>query len=76
MKRIFAIGFFTFALGLTFVSAFGQNDPYFSSQGAWGQSFADQWALTRIGFTPKGSGQSAWDIETGETQPIIKNAKT
>jgi subtilisin family serine protease len=47
------------------------NDPYFASRGAWGQPFADQWALTRIGFTPKGSGTSAWDIETGDGRPVI-----
>ena len=47
------------------------NDPFFSSKGAWGQSFGDQWALPRIGFTPKGSGASAWDLETGEGKPVI-----
>jgi subtilisin family serine protease len=47
------------------------NDPYFASNGAWGQAFGDQWALPRIGFTPKGSGASAWDIETGERRPVI-----
>jgi subtilisin family serine protease len=47
------------------------NDPYFSSAGAWGQPFPDQWALPRIGFTPKGSGKSAWDVETGEGHPVI-----
>lgn len=47
------------------------NDPYFASKGAWGQSYGDQWALTKIGFLPKGSGKSAWDIETGESKPVI-----
>jgi subtilisin family serine protease len=47
------------------------NDPYFSSAGTWGQAFADQWALPKIGFVPKGSGKSAWDIETGEGKPVI-----
>lgn len=47
------------------------NDPYFASKGAWGQTFGDQWALPRIGFTVKGSGASAWDIETGEQRPVI-----
>lgn len=47
------------------------NDPYFMSKGAWGQAFGDQWALPRIGFTPKGTGTSAWDVETGETRPVI-----
>jgi subtilisin family serine protease len=27
--------------------------------------------LHRIGFTPKGTGQSAWDLETGERRPVI-----
>ena len=47
------------------------NDPYFASKGAWQQSFGDQWALPRIGFTAKGSGTSAWDAETGEQRPVI-----
>lgn len=47
------------------------NDPYLSSSGAWKQAYADQWALAKIGFTPKGSGASAWDIETGEGKPVI-----
>ncbi len=47
------------------------NDPYYASKGAWGQTFGDQWALPRIGFTPKGSGRSAWDIETGDQHPVI-----
>lgn len=47
------------------------NDPYFVSTGAWGQSFADQWALPKIGFLPKGSGKSAWDLETGEGKPVV-----
>lgn len=45
------------------------NDPFFSSSGAWGQSFADQWYLARIGFPPKGA--SAWDLETGASRPVI-----
>lgn len=48
-----------------------QNDPYFSSAGAWNQEHLDQWALGKIGFTKKGSGKSAWDIETGEGQTVI-----
>lgn len=47
------------------------NDPYFSSTGAWGQPFPDQWYLPRIGFLPRGTGKSAWDIETGEGRPVI-----
>jgi subtilisin family serine protease len=66
---------FALAAMLLASSAFAQttapNDPYFSSKGAWGQAQADQWTLARIGFTPKGSGESAWDIETGESRPVI-----
>lgn len=47
------------------------NDPFFSSKGSWGQAYGDQWALPRIGLMPRGSGQSAWDIETGEGRPVI-----
>ncbi len=47
------------------------NDPFYASTGAWGQPFLDQWYLHRVGFLPKGSGQSAWDVETGEGRPVI-----
>lgn len=52
-------------------NGWAQNDPYYSSKGAWGQSFADQWALPKIGFTAQGSGKSAWDLETGKSQSVI-----
>jgi len=62
-------------LGVWAVSAHADpglpNDPFFTSKGSWGQSFGDQWALARIGFTPKGSGASAWDLETGQGKPVI-----
>ncbi len=53
------------------VQGFAQNDPYYSSSGAWDQNHMDQWALSKIGFSPKGSGNSAWDLETGESQSVI-----
>ena len=62
---------FVITLSLGGVSAFGQNDPYFSSSGTWGQAYSDQWALEKIGFRPKGSGDSPWDVETGESNTII-----
>jgi subtilisin family serine protease len=55
----------------TVAQAAEPNDPFVTSQGAWGQTFGDQWYLPRIGFIPKGSGKSAWDVETGEGRPII-----
>lgn len=55
----------------TSATVYAQNDPYFSSSGAWGQSYPDQWAMQKIGLTPKGTGDSAWDIETGEGKPVI-----
>lgn len=71
MKYVISILSIAFCLTTISSTAFGQNDPYFSSQGAWGQSFADQWALSKIGFTKKGSGESAWDIETGKSRSVI-----
>jgi subtilisin family serine protease len=54
---------------------FGQdhrpNDPLYRSRGAWGQAYDDQWGLKRAGFTPLGSGTSAWEIETGAGRPVI-----
>ncbi|OGQ78306.1 MAG: hypothetical protein A3F90_13900 [Deltaproteobacteria bacterium RIFCSPLOWO2_12_FULL_60_19] len=47
------------------------NDPYLYSKGSWGQSYGDQWGHPRIGLTPMGAGKSAWDIETGEKNPIV-----
>ena len=46
------------------------DDPYYGSYGAWGQSYEDQWALQRVGFTRPGSGDSAWDVETGASHPV------
>ncbi len=57
--------------GAAFGEAVAPNDPFFSSKGAWGQPFGDQWALPKIGFHAKGSGRSAWDIETGEGRPVV-----
>lgn len=36
------------------------DDPYFSSQGSWGQSYDDLWGLKKI------KADSAWDISQGE----------
>jgi hypothetical protein len=47
------------------------NDPYFYSKSSWGQSYQDQWAHWKIGLTPMGVGKSAWDIETGEKNPVV-----
>lgn len=72
--RRFAFAFaivFLFFLSVVSEQALAQNDPYFSSSGAWNQDHLDQWALRKIGFTQKGSGKSAWDLETGEGQTVI-----
>ncbi len=71
MRNFWLIGILSFTCCMAPGSILAQNDPYFSSKGAWDQSFADQWALPKIGFPPKGSGRSAWDIETGEKQAVI-----
>lgn len=46
------------------------NDRYFTSRGSWGQAYADQWGLHRIGFTADGGdpARSPWP-ERG--QPVI-----
>ena len=46
------------------------NDPYLYSKGSWGQTYQDQWAHWKVGLTPMEAGKSAWDIETGEKNPI------
>jgi len=47
------------------------NDPYLYSKESWGQSYEDQWGHRKIGLTPMGLGTSAWDIETGEKNPVV-----
>jgi subtilisin family serine protease len=47
------------------------NDPYLYSKGSWKQSYQDQWGHWKIGLTPTGTGKSAWDIETGEKNPVV-----
>lgn len=71
MKKLFLACVSVLAFGFGGTAAFGQNDPFYSSSGAWDQDFADQWALEKIGFSQKGSGKSAWDIETGENSSVI-----
>lgn len=41
------------------------NDPYYSSSGTWGQSYADLWGLKMI------QAESAWDITTGDASLIV-----
>jgi subtilisin family serine protease len=47
------------------------NDPLLYSKGGWGQDYPDQWGHQKIGLLPMGLGKSAWDIETGEKNPIV-----
>jgi len=41
------------------------NDPYYTSTGNFGQPFADQWAIQRIGAA------QAWDVTTGSDSLVI-----
>jgi subtilisin family serine protease len=45
------------------------NNHYFTSKGSWGQKYADQWGLARIGFdtTP----DSAWKLVKRDAQPVV-----
>jgi subtilisin family serine protease len=45
------------------------HNHYFVSQGSWGQKYADQWGLQRIGFdaTP----QSAWRLVKAAAKPVV-----
>jgi subtilisin family serine protease len=48
------------------------TDRFYHARGSWGQAYEDQWALKRIGFTPAGSGTSAWDqIQHEALHPVI-----
>lgn len=45
------------------------KDPYLKSRGSWGQSYDDQWAIKRVGYTQK--SDSAWNIEDGRKHPVV-----
>ena len=45
------------------------NDPYFQNKGSWGQKYADQWAIQRVGFTAKKG--SPWDAIQKDGAPIV-----
>lgn len=47
------------------------NDPFYASSGTWQQSYADQWALKRIGFDAAEGQESAWQLESGAAKPVI-----
>lgn len=44
------------------------NDPYYHSSNSWEQGYADQWALHKIGFPPK--GKNAWDLLDEEDSEV------
>ncbi|MEE9501871.1 MAG: S8 family peptidase, partial [Candidatus Aminicenantaceae bacterium] len=45
------------------------DDPYFVGKGGWGQSYDDQWAIKRVGFTD--GEDSAWNKLGANPQPVI-----
>lgn len=47
------------------------DDPFYGSAGAWQQSYDDQWAIKRIGFDAANGEDPAWNIESGESNPVI-----
>jgi subtilisin family serine protease len=47
-------------LNLIMRSQIVPNDPYYSSSGAWGQSFRDLWGIQKI------SAETAWNTSTGQ----------
>jgi hypothetical protein len=42
---------------------------YFISQGSWGQKYANQWGIHRIGFDS--SPQSAWRLVKRSSTPVV-----
>jgi hypothetical protein len=75
MNRICAVLVAGAALGLPALSlAQGAmleppENHYFKSTGSWGQKYADQWGLHRIGFDA--SPQSAWRLVPRDAAPVI-----
>ena len=45
------------------------DNQYYMSTGSWGQAYADQWALQRIGFDA--SPQSAWRLVKRDATPVV-----
>jgi subtilisin family serine protease len=45
------------------------NDPYYTTSGLWGQSFDNQWAIKRVGFTDGSS--SAWAKAGTSLKPVV-----
>ncbi|MFQ5881017.1 MAG: S8 family peptidase [Candidatus Methylomirabilales bacterium] len=54
-----------------FGAALTPNDPHFAATGSWGQAYADQWALQRIGFKALEDQTSAWHLTTGTERPVV-----
>ena len=46
------------------------DDPYYTSNGSWGQSYADLWGMKRI------NSESAWDSTTGSPAIIVADIDT
>jgi subtilisin family serine protease len=76
MRRILALLAVACGLFGTGFSAWPQDamlappdNHYFVGKGSWGQPFADQWGLQRIGFDA--SPNSAWRLVKRDAQPVI-----
>ncbi len=76
MSRILSLLVVACGLLETCVSAWPQDamltppdNHYFVGTGSWGQPFADQWGLQRIGFDA--SANSAWRLVKRDAQPVI-----
>jgi subtilisin family serine protease len=68
---LFVLGTLAFSANELRVQERTPNDPYLYSKGSWQQSYQDQWGHWKIGLIPMGMGNSAWDIETGEKNPVV-----
>ena len=44
------------------------DDPFFNSNGSWGQDYSDQWGIRRVGYT--NDGDSAWSLLSEKSQPV------
>lgn len=46
------------------------DDPYYSSNGSWGQSYPDMWGIRKI------NSESAWDQTTGSSSIVVADIDT
>lgn len=69
MRPVLVLSLSLAIAGLALPPAAAQPDPYFSATGSWGQSYPDQWAIRRVGFTEEAG--SAWALAGQDLESVV-----